>query len=204
MDNERYSMSFTTGSLFRRESVKIAELYLEFEDWDAVRDKVLSENLLQARALNTSKRVCREIISRLKTFSFSELKLLVKANSHDQGYLLWIAVCRRYKFIADFAVEVLRERYITLKTDLNYEDFDSFFNKKSEWHAELDQITPSTRNKLRQVLFKILREADLLSIKNTINAAMLSPHILEALPDEKRRDFFFLPVFESDLKGMIN
>lgn len=192
-------MSFTTGSLFHRESVKLAVLFLEFNNWNIVRDKVLSNNILQARTLNTSKRVCREIISRLKTLDLRELDLLVHGNAQEQGYLLWIAVCRRYKFIADFAVEVLRERYISLKTDLHYEDFDSFFNKKSEWHPELDEIRPATRNKLRQVLFKILREVDLLTANNTINAAMLSPHLLEVISYGNRRDVMFFPAFESHL-----
>jgi hypothetical protein len=196
-------MSFTAGSLFHRESVKLAVLYSEFKDWNTVQDKVISENLLQARTLNTSKRVCREIISRLKNLSSSELDLLIEANPQDQGYLLWLAVCRRYKFIGDFAIEVLRERYITLKTDLSYEDFDSFLNKKSEWHSELDEIRSTTRNKLRQVLFKILREAGLLTAKNTINAAMLSQRILEAIPHDKRRDILFFPAFESDLKRIL-
>jgi hypothetical protein len=203
MKNGRYSMSFTTGSLYHRESVNLAELYIEFKDWNVVRDKVLSVNLLQARTLNTSKRVCREIISRLKNLSSNELSLLVEANPQEQGYLLWLAICRRYRFIADFAIEVLRERYITLKSDLSYEDFDSFLNKKSEWHSELDEIRPTTRNKLRQVLFKILREAGLLTAKNTINAAMLSQRTLEAIPHDKRRDILFFPAFESDLKRIL-
>lgn len=195
-------MSFTTGSLYHRESVKLAALYLELGDWNAVRDKVISNNLLQTRTLNTLKRVCREVISRLKTLSIEELNFLVEANPQEQGYLLWLATCRRYRFIADFAMEVLRERYITLKTDVNHEDFDSFFNRKSEWHAELDAIQPTTRNKLRQVLFRILREAGLLASNNIINAAILSPELLNAISHNNRRDVLFLPVFESDLKGM--
>ncbi len=203
MSNTRYSMSFTTGSLFHRESVRLAALYLDLGDWNAVRDKVITENLLQTRTLNTLKRVCREIISRLKTLSRGELELIVEGYHQEQGYLLWLAVCRRYSFIADFAVEVLRERYITLKNDLNYEDFDFFFNRKSEWSLELDKITPATRSKLRQVLFKMLREADLLTANNMIHAAMLSSRLLELIYQSSLRDLVYFPVFESELKGMM-
>lgn len=203
MSNDRYSMSFTTGSLFHRESVKLAALYLDLGDWNAVRDKVITENLLQTRTLNTLKRVCREVISRLKMLSRGELELIVEGYHQEQGYLLWLAVCRRYSFIADFAVEVLRERYITLKNDLNYEDFDFFFNRKSEWSLELDKITPATRSKLRQVLFKMLREADLLTANNMIHAAMLSSRLLELIYQSSLRDLVYFPVFESELKGMM-
>jgi hypothetical protein len=194
-------MSFTTGGLFSRESASLAVIFSETGNWDTVRSKVLTENLLQTRTLTSAQRVCREVISRLKTLNPSELDLLVRGTAQEQGYLLWIAVCRCYKFIADFAVEIIRERYLGLKIDLHYEDFDSFFNKKSEWHPELDTIQPATRNKLRQVLFKILREAELLNANNTINTAMLSPRLLEAIPSGSRRDILFFPMSEPALEG---
>lgn len=202
MGNEKYSMSFTTGGLFHRESVELAGLYLELGDWSVVRDKVFRENLLQTRTMSTLKRIGREVISRLKTLNSGELELLADGSAQEQGYLLWLAVCRRYKFIADFAIEVLREHYITLKPDLSYEDYDSFFNRKSEWHSELERISPSTRIKIRQIIFKMLRDSGLLTANNVINAAMLSPKLLDAISHGQHRDDLCFPIFESDLKGM--
>lgn len=200
MKNERYSMSFTTGGLFYRESVETAALFLEFNDWNTVRDKVLLGNLLQARTLNTSKRVCREIISRLKTLDPVEFDFLIHGSNHEQKNLIWIAICRRYKFIADFAVEVIRERYISLKSDLPYDEFDFFFDKKSEFHPELDQIRSTTRIKLRQVLFKILREIDILSDNNIIHAVIPSPKLIKAIATSNQQDLALFPAFESDIK----
>jgi hypothetical protein len=202
MGNDRYRMSFTTGGLFHRESVQLAALYLDLGDWNSVRDQVIAGNLLQARTMNTLRRVYREVVSRLKPLSPGELRFLVEGSHQEQAHLLWLAACRRYRFIADFAVEVLRERYITLKADLTREDFDSFFNRKSEWHLELEEISPATRNKLRQVLFKMLREAELLTADNMIHAAMLSPGLVDVIQQHGRRDVLYFPVFESDLKGV--
>ncbi|WP_427551201.1 DUF1819 family protein [Methylomonas sp. MS20] len=200
MAKERYCMSFTTGGLFHHESVKIASLYLEFRDWEVTRDEVIRENVLQARALNTSKRVCREVISRLKTLSLNELSFLVKADRQNQAYLLWVAICRRYQFIADFAVEVIRERFLSLKADLNPIEFDTFYNRKSEWHQELDKIQPSTRGKLRQVLFKMLKEANLLTEKQVINAAMLSPELKALISQSTGQECMVLPTLEINFK----
>jgi len=200
MKNKRYSMSFTTASLLRTESVTLATVYLDLRDWTLVREKVASENLLQARTLNTSRRFCSEIISRLKTLSDAEIGFLTKGTFSDQGYILWLAICRRYEFIADFAVEVLRERFCSLKTDLHQEDYDAFFNLKSEWHPELDSLSPATRKKLRQVLFKMLRESDFLSKDMTIKAAMLSPEILEVLSLRNHQDTQFFPAFDGAVK----
>ena len=116
MSKDRYIMSFSTGGLFHHESVKLAALYLDLGDWSSVRDKVIAENLLQTRTLNTLKRVCREVVSRLRTLSSCELEFLIDGSHQEQAYLLWLAICRRYRFIADFAIEVLRERYLSLKS----------------------------------------------------------------------------------------
>ena len=202
MNNGRYSLSFTTGSLFYLESVRLAALYLELGSWVSVRDKVISENLLQSRTMSTLRRVYREISSRLKTLSLGELELLVDGSRQEQTHLLWLAMCRRYRFIADFAVEVLRDRYISFKTDLSHEDFDAFLNRKSVWHSELDEIRPVTRSKMRQVLFRVLREAGLLTTSNMINSAILSRRLLDAIPRGSREDVLYFPAFESDLKRM--
>lgn len=192
-------MSFTTGALFLNESLKIASLFSEIKDWEKVRDIVIEKNLLQARTLNTSKRFCREVISRLNKLSEKEMRLLIDGVHQEQRYILWIAICRRYRFIRDFSVEVLREHFITLRKELNYEDFDAFFNKKAEWHNELEKITPTTKNKLRQVLFKMLREADLLTSSNTINPALLSPRFFNAIENNRNQDILVFPVLESGL-----
>ena len=202
MGNTRYTMSFTTGGLFLQESLKMATLYLESKDWIFVQQKVISDNLLQSRTLSTSKRNCREILSRLKTLNQDEIDLFIHCSHLEQGYILWIAICRRYRFIADFAIEVLRERYISLKTDLNYEDFDSFFNKKSDWHSELEKIRSVSRKKLRQVLFKIMREAELRLPDHTINGVIFSPSFFDVISSKHQQDLLFFPIFDADLMRM--
>lgn len=200
MIKDRYSLSFKTGGLLYCESLKLAKMYLELGDWKSVRNQVITENLLQARTINTLKGLCREVLSRLKTLSPVEIEFLVQGNLQEQTYLLWLAVCRRHKFIADFAIEVLCERFLSLKTDLTRDDFDAFFNRKSEWHPELDRIKPTTRKKSQQVLFKILREANILTANNMIIAAMLSPKLLNVISQNNRRDVAYFPIVDFNRK----
>lgn len=199
---ERYRISFTSGSLYHYESVKLAELYLSLGDWEEVRDHALHSNVLQARTESTAKRTCREAIARLKTLNAEELAFLAEASQQDQAHLLWVAVCRLYRFIADFAVEVLRERFIVMKLDLGFDDFDAFYNRKAEWHDELDNASATTRDKLRQVLFRMLREAGLLARDRTINAVLLSPALIELLRQSNPDEFLYFPVYETDIRGM--
>lgn len=72
MNVGRYSLSFTTVGLFLRESVDLAELYLDLGDWAAVRERVVADNLLQCRTLSTLKRVYQEVVIRLKSLNQSE------------------------------------------------------------------------------------------------------------------------------------
>ena len=190
-------MSFTAGALLQSESVTIAKLYLELGSWNEVKDKAIANNVLQSRAVSTLKRISYEIISRLSTLTSEELILLVNSSHKDQAYLIWMAVCRHHKFIADFATEVLRERFITFKPDLQYSDFDVFFNRKCDWHSELDGLSVSTKKKLRQVLFKMLREADFLDGKNNIQATILSPRLLDVIERSGGRDIMYFTVSEN-------
>ncbi|MEM7133187.1 MAG: DUF1819 family protein [Chloroflexota bacterium] len=193
MEEETYSLSFTTGALLYHESITVAELYAELEDWDAVRQVVISENRLQMRTLNASKRIYREITSRLKTLTRGQLALLLDLPRQDQCYLLWLAVCKRYRFIYDFAVEVIREKFLLLDMILTHPDYDRFFNAKAEWHPEMDKITGRTRYKQRQMVFLMLREADLVTDDFAILPTILSPRLMEAISQESPADMAVFP-----------
>ena len=199
MEIEKYSLSFTSATLLHRESILVAELYLQTKDWTEVRNKVITENILQSRTLNTSKRIYREVSSRLKTCSLKELEFLTDSTLEEQGHLLWIAICRRYKFIGDFSIEVIRELCLSLEYVLTYDDFDAFFNRKAEWHDELEKIQASTKKKLRQFLFKMLREVGFLTGKVTINPIILSPRLLKIMENNNYEDIHFFPTLDSHL-----
>ena len=119
----------------------------------------------------------------------------------EQAYLLWLAVCRRYRFIYDFSVEVIRERFLTLRYGLSYEDFDTFFNEKMEWHEEMEKVTTTTRKKLRQFLFKMLRETELINANESIIPAMLSPRLIDSIRRHGIEDLRIYPMLESELQG---
>ena len=200
MNSEKYNMSFTAGALFQRESVAVAKLYLKIGDWDEVRDEVVTGNVLQSRTIASAKRASREICLRLMHLDKDEHELLVDGDHQEQAYLLWVAICRQHRFLSEFAVEIIRERFLTLRYDLVHEDFDAFFNAKMEWHEELEKITESTRNKLRQVLFRMLREAEILNADNSIIPAMLSSRLVNVICSHSSQDLRFFPVMDTELQ----
>ena len=108
MPTTKYTMPFTTGGLFLHESMTVAGLYLALGDWTAVRDRVISGNLLQTRTVNTARRIIGEISARLELLTEEEMGILMEGSRQDRQHILWMAVCRRYRFIREFAVEVIR------------------------------------------------------------------------------------------------
>ncbi|WP_433600360.1 DUF1819 family protein [Nocardia sp. CA-135953] len=197
----RYALSFTTGALLAREAAMLAPVYLEERDWERVRNRAVEGNLLQARTRSTGVRLVRETVARLSALTGDEVELLVDTTASERSYLLWVAACRRYELIGEFAEEVLRERYLTLALTLGYEDFDSLVRAKALWHEELATIKESTLQKLRSNVFKMLQEAGLLSDAGYIIPAVLSERVVATLSARRPNDMRFFPTKQTERAG---
>ena len=191
-NNKTYQLGFTAGGLFLREGPSLAGLCLELGGIPPLRERILADNLLQARTQSSLKRLCREVLGRLEQLREDELRFLSDATLRDCGYLLWLAACRRYRILADFAVEVLHERFLTLKPNLPEQEFTRFFSEKSQFHTELAELSSSTTQKLRQVLFRMLREAGLLDKACNIIPAIPGLKLTEFL--RIRREYVYFPM----------
>lgn len=200
MTTDRYRLSFTTGGLFLQEAPLVAERYLALRDWPQTRVLVRNENLLQVRTAAAALRISKELVSRLELLELAELEELVHGSLRDRGYLLWVAACRRYAIIHDFAVEVLRENYLVLRHQISFGDYDAFYNSKALWHTELDEIATSTQHKLRQNLFRMLGDAGLISDRQHIQGALLSPRLAQLLALRGRDELLVFPATDNDIQ----
>lgn len=193
-----YRLSFSACGLCVFESVQLAQLYLERRDWDDVKGVADNEKLLGFRTQSSSKRTLRELIARLLTLSEAELKLLIETDRSEQALLIWLAVCRTYPFVAQFATEVLQERVMSLRMAVSYSDFDQFYDDKAEWNDALAKISPSTRTKLRQVLFRMLREADILSKDGTLHPVYLPVALKDDIIKHDPKGLNYFPTTQTD------
>jgi hypothetical protein len=195
----RYALSFTAGGLLSREAAVLAPVYLRHRDWERARHLGVETNLLQARTRSTALRLVREAVERLSALADHEVEILAEATASERGHLMWAAACRRYEFIGEFAEEVLRERFLLLASSVEYSDFDSFVRTKALWHDELGKVTDSTLRRLRANVFKMLREADLLSKTWHIVPPMLSGRVAVALSARMPSDMRFFPIQQSEM-----
>ena len=185
----KYKMSFTSSTLRRRESAIIAEMYLRLLDWAAVYSEVLSQNVLQLNAVRSQKRIFAEIKLRLTHLTSHELQILAANDSADAEVILWLAICRTYAFIGEFAKEVIHEKYVSFQRTVDICDYNLFFEKKSILHPELNELTDSTQEKMRQVIFKLLKESSIIDRNKEILATYLSPAVSPLLTAEDRGYF---------------
>lgn len=191
---QRYSLSFTTGALLAREATLLAPVYLQQRDWHKVRDLALEENLLQVRTYTTGVRLVREAVKRLSALTDEEVQLLTEFTASERRHLMWVAACRRYGLIGEFAEGVLRERFLLMTPTLDHHDFDSFIRSKSLWHDELVEVKDSTLRKLRSNVFRMLQEAGLLSEAGNIMPALLSERLVVVISAHPPSDLRFFPI----------
>lgn len=169
-----YRMSFSVGGLMLNESLAIARSYRKGEPWANARDRMMREGASSLPKLASQTRALREVYDRVSHLTEAERAwMLDGADRAGQQAMMWLAICRTYRFIREFAVEVIVERHAAWRPDLGPEAFDRFLVGKSEFEQGLAELSPSTCAKLRQVLFRILRESGLLSEGGQIEVVWL-------------------------------
>lgn len=199
--DDSYLMSFGTGGLYVNESVAVARLHRPGADWDATAALAREAGAFPVRKASSALRSIREIVNRLRWLSDDELGVLVESERSEQAALLWLAACRAYRFIREFAVEVLNERFLSLRTDLTYDDFDTFLAAKAEWSPKLATLSSTTKAKLRAVLFRLMREAEILSPDDRILGSILSRRVLGLINAGQPDDLRFFPGAERQMGG---
>jgi hypothetical protein len=181
------------GGLLADEAAIAASEYLKVGDWPGTRKALASDNLLHSRARSSGLRVGQEVVRRMRTLSDAEVKYLAHGPCPDRRHLMWAAFARCYAFVAEFAEEVLRDKYLLGDMNLSREDFERFVSNKSLWHVELDEVKPSTRRRLRNSLFLAMRQAGFLTDEGVILPALLSTEVAGFLNKGCPTDIRFFP-----------
>ena len=189
----KYRLSFGTGNAYINESNLILKKYLENKDWRETEKYSIENNILQTNTLSSSKRIFREISLRLKSLSQQEQEFFIRSNYVDQSILIWISICRTYKFIGDFASMIISEKFSSYQLEIEYSDFNYFFEKQQVLHEELRTLKDSTRKKLRQVIFRIMKDLNIISKDKEITPLLPSLELKEVTKSTRKDLKLFLP-----------
>lgn len=203
---EPYSFSFLTGALYLPESLAVAGLALSFSDWSEVGRNAGKENLLRQRKEASRVRLLREIRYRLQQLTRDELEFLCSAGSRDQRHLLFIAICRRFRFIREFVEEVVRAKSMTLDLQLYPADFARFFDRKGAESPAVEKLTPKSIAKIKQVIVRMLAEAGLLdsTTSQRITRPVPSKGLVKLITRSNPMDLRCLLLSEADIRHLTN
>jgi hypothetical protein len=202
MAKDKYNFAFCASGFLHHETVKLAKLFAQTKDWDAVKKIVLEENILQTRTKRSAGTYFSKLTQRLKTLTESQMVLLLENNPKNEVQILWIAICKCYRYVREFAVEVVREKYLKLDLVVERQDYDSFFNKKAEWHEEVDKLTFATSEELRGTIFRYLKEAEILTKDHLIIPTHFSPEVASAIANDSKDLFSIFPISAFDIKEL--
>lgn len=109
-----------------------------------------------------------ELVMRLKHLHDEQVDLFLQSGHNERLCLLWLGICRCYGFIGDFVREVVRENYLSDKIFATLADYKVFFHYQAQWHTELERLSDSTRYKMGQNLFLLMRETAIIGQGNEI------------------------------------
>ena len=190
----KYRMSFSVGGLMLNESLVIARAYRVGERWADARERLLAQGASSLPKLASQTRALREVYDRIGHLSDAERHYLsAEADRAEQQAMMWLAICRTYRFVHEFSVEVINERYQSWRFDLGLEVFDRFLAEKSECDPSLAELSSLTCAKLRQVLFRILRESGLRSDEGRIQPIWLSGRMKRLIEESNPADLRVFP-----------
>jgi hypothetical protein len=200
----KYKLSYTAASLMLNESLKIAELYDELRDWDSVLKTIIEENTLQKNKESTIKREFRELRERLEKLTPSQFETFLNSDASSQRLLLFLGICKLYKFIGDFVVEIIRNKALTFEYILTESDYIRFFDTKANQYSNLETITASTQYKLKSTLFLILQEVGLINNRKEkwITPPIITGRIADVVIEESPELLKFWLVSNLDMERM--
>ncbi|MEM5290512.1 DUF1819 family protein [Paraburkholderia sabiae] len=156
-----YNAEISAGSLMIPESRRIATLLLSqpsAERWEAALN---DENLLQKKP-QTAKRQGRLIRNRLETLDTDGVQLVIGGDSELCGQILLAAAMRHSRLLSDFMRDVYAADLRRLERHLNHQQWDGFLSDCENRDEAVVQWAASTREKLFQVIVRILFEAKFL------------------------------------------
>lgn len=168
MQQVKYNIGFTAGTAMLNEMQAVAGALMECKgDWEKTKEKTFKENLMEKNKMSSNIRYFALMRQRLKALNEEELFMLVDGTAVVRRLIVLLAICKAHPFIYDFISENVRECFYNQHEKLTRADFNEFFNEKKYIHPELESVTDRTAAKMRQVVFRILEQSELIESVET-------------------------------------
>lgn len=166
-DKFEYKGDLVGGPLMIRECRIISELLLNKLSPEAWGEKICNENVLQKRTTTSAKRNAYTIRKRLSSLEPQFLEAIVNGDDELATQAVFCGVLNQNLLLIEFIETVLADAYSSKSEKLDFFSWSDFIEERSLRDRTLRDLKESTKNKIRQVVFRIL--ADVGYIKSTRN-----------------------------------
>lgn len=159
---KKYSGGFTAEHLYRNEMKIIVHLQLQGLSKEEIKKKVFEENLLHCRSEAAIKDLFPRVYRRAEVLDQQLKFFLIHGARSDQNALLLYAFLKCFSFPRDFVLEVIHYNMKKFKSTVTEGNIRTFFEEKEQQYEQVRNWTDKTKYKLKQVMLKIIVDAELL------------------------------------------
>lgn len=171
-----YNAEISAGSLMLTESRKVAAL-LQSHPTDVEWEHALKvENILQKNTPATAYRQAKLIRNRLVTLDVEGWKLITEGEMEVSTQMILAAAIKHSRLLEDFLRDVYARQLHRMELALNSHLWDSFWVECVHRDSEIENWSASTKDKLFQVIIRILVEAKYLDTSRKMNLTPPSLH----------------------------
>lgn len=173
-------MSFVAGAAMMNETYAVAKAYMECDgDWNLTKEKTFRDNLMKKNKQSSNQRYFLLIKQRIEALNEDEIQVLVNGTVAVRKIIVLLAICKAHSLIYDFIAENVRDCFYNLHEKVTHANFNEFYNEKKYEYPELEEVTEKTINKVRQVIFRILEQTEL--VETAENGILKRPYLTEEL-----------------------
>lgn len=183
MGHQLYKSDITTGSLMIPESREVAKLMLAGADEETWRRAIHVDNVFQKRNPATVRSQVRLIRNRLELMSAPLWNMVAEGSLEVATQALLAAAIKHSRLLGDFMDGVMKEHYRTFKSTLTNRDWELFLEVCEARDTTAGAWSPKTRQKLGQIVFKMLTEARYISEDRSLHSVPLNPELERYLTD---------------------
>lgn len=160
---QEYSASLTAEPLLYSETKTLAELLLQGEPLESIKQRNLQENLIMHKRTGSLKRVTTPIIRRLKAMSDDILQAFLESDDYNAKIILLYIICNTDRLVRDFITSIYGDKVLIRSDKIVKADIEQYFESVYSESDKLLNCSDQTKAKLKQTLMKILADAGLVT-----------------------------------------
>lgn len=159
-----YSAKTTGENFLYVETKTLASYLLDGENIEVLKRRNIADNLIMYKKEKAIARVNAPIFRRLSFLMKNDmLKDFVYEDISTSKYILLYAVMKTDNLVKDFVFEVYKKKVLEDLQYIEKIDIENWYQEKMMMSEALKNVTIATENKLKQVILKIMQDANLVT-----------------------------------------